>query len=216
MMLFLYGCQSPTSNPETPRAGLFHTPVITGIWWTTEEYPDGFPDAARIGNPAYPVGEGKFARINAVPNPYLGFNPQETDFEETSIVFTHVPLRATVEIYRGVWVGQPVPPEETITGGAVTHRFIRPVRILHNDSTQFLRWDFRDEFDRPLPSGFYRAYFFTEDGEMVNFVDLYVISRLDCASWIDPTGALPPDWDVVVDEQGRRFSICDPDNPWWR
>ncbi|RMF60453.1 MAG: hypothetical protein D6748_04040, partial [Calditrichaeota bacterium] len=50
------------------------------------------------------------------------------------------------------------------------------------------------------------------DGDsLINFVDMYVITRFDCSTWIDPTGFLPEDWDKVYLENGDVLSVCDPE-----
>ncbi|RMG36194.1 MAG: hypothetical protein D6732_08450 [Methanobacteriota archaeon] len=209
LTLSLTTCQSSLKYDHFPRGMLAEVPIVTGIWWT-EVYSDYYN--RKFGDPAYPIGEGKYARINVFPNPYLGYNPEELDPDVMMITFTRLPRKVEVDIYRAVWVGQKSDGEvKGFTGSLAAHPILPVVTLKKDSPSQYFSWNFRDKLGNLLPSGFYRAFFFVDGDSLINFVDMYVITRFDCSTWIDPTGFLPEDWDKVYLENGDVLSICDPE-----
>ena len=73
--------------------------------------------------------------INVFPNPYLGFNLQETSRISKFVTFSHLPRRATIRIF---------------TLGAMLLK-----TIVKDDDSQFTRWDLRNQNNLPVASGVY-------------------------------------------------------------
>ncbi len=75
------------------------------------------------------------ALVNVFPNPYTGFNIEETDPVNRFVTFTHLSPTAKIRIF-------------TLAGELVR-------TIEHTDGTQFERWDLRNANDVPVASGMY-------------------------------------------------------------
>jgi hypothetical protein len=82
-------------------------------------------------------------KVNVFPNPYLGFNPLETNKYARFVTFTHLPVSATVRIF-------------TLSGTLVR-------TIVKNDPSQFLQWDLNNEKGFPVAAGMYIAYIDMKD-----------------------------------------------------
>jgi len=76
--------------------------------------------------------------INVFPNPYLGFNVQETSRISKFVTFSHLPRKATIRIY---------------TLGAMLLK-----TIVKEDDSQFATWDLRNQSNLPVASGIYIAH----------------------------------------------------------
>jgi hypothetical protein len=77
-------------------------------------------------------------KINVFPNPYIGFNPLETDKYNRFVTFSHLPTKATIRIFN--------------LAGVL-------VRTLQKNSTdQFFQWDLKNESGFPVAAGMYIVY----------------------------------------------------------
>jgi hypothetical protein len=76
--------------------------------------------------------------INVFPNPYYGVNPLETDKYSRFVTFSHLPPRAIIRIFN-------------LAGIMVR-------RIERNSTSQFERWDLKNENGLPVGSGMYLAH----------------------------------------------------------
>lgn len=194
--VFILNCNDSGRTSITGMVGLQNPPVITGIRVTTIEDPEGYSGIV-LGNPSYPMPGSKHEKINAVPNPYYAYSPLETDRFDSYVRFIRLPRQVSIEIYRGI---APVesPDFYQISSGAVLPEVATPFqRFEKNDNSSIFRWDLiRDDTSYVL-SGFYRAYFSTEEEGIINWVDMYILSRVDCSTWVDPTGWLREDWNLL-------------------
>jgi hypothetical protein len=75
------------------------------------------------------------AKINVFPNPYFGYNAEETRVLQHFVRFTHLPPAAKLRIY-------------TLAGELIR-------TLDHNDGTQFEQWNLENEFSVPVASGIY-------------------------------------------------------------
>jgi len=74
--------------------------------------------------------------VNVYPNPYRGFNIEETDPSNRFVTFTHLPEgNTTIQVF-------------TIAGELLK-------TIQHTNGTQFEQWDLRNDADVPVASGMY-------------------------------------------------------------
>ncbi len=96
--------------------------------WTEPKTLTGDPTAAKLD----------VTKANVFPNPYLGFNPLETNKYARFVTFTHLPASATIRIF-------------TIAGTLVR-------TIIKNDPSQFIQWDLNNEKGFPVAAGMYIAY----------------------------------------------------------
>ncbi|RMD98506.1 MAG: T9SS C-terminal target domain-containing protein [Calditrichaeota bacterium] len=72
--------------------------------------------------------------VNVFPNPYYGRNVEETDPVNRFITFTHLPETATIRVF-------------TLAG--------KLVKTIEHKSTQFEKWDLRNDAGIPVASGIY-------------------------------------------------------------
>jgi hypothetical protein len=89
------------------------------------------------------IGDAAAAKLdvtkaNVFPNPYLGFNPLETNKYARFVTFNHLPASATIRIF-------------TLSGALVR-------TIIKNDPSQFIQWDLNNEKGFPVGAGMYIAY----------------------------------------------------------
>jgi hypothetical protein len=92
------------------------------------------------------LAKGDVAAIKAFPNPYYGMNVDETSLTGRFITFNHLPARAVVRIYNlaGIHVRQ----------------------LVKNDpTTQYLRWDLRNEHNNLVGSGIYIVHLELDDDQ---------------------------------------------------
>jgi hypothetical protein len=90
------------------------------------------------------VARGDVALINVFPNPYYGLNLEESSAAERFVTFNHLPADAVIRIYN-------------LAG-------IHVRRLVKNDpTTQFFRWDLRNEHNAPVASGIYLVYMELKD-----------------------------------------------------
>lgn len=164
-----FSCSSP-SSPETNENQIpQNTPVVTGIYVTTVERPDGNGEV--IGNPAYEVKS-----INAVPNPFTGYGtePLFTGTGRPRFRFTHLPTqKAKVVIVRGITLQDAAILNNSHFGVPSAPDKAMIIRTLEkNGPERFCFWDFRDFRGNIVESGYYRAYFFGEGVPEGCFVDI--------------------------------------------
>jgi hypothetical protein len=77
-------------------------------------------------------------RVNVFPNPYIGFNEQESDKYNRFVTFSHLPKKAVLRIFN--------------LSGVL-------VRTLNkDDAAQFTQWDLRNESGFPVSAGMYVVY----------------------------------------------------------
>ena len=97
--------------------------------------------------------------VNVFPNPYYASNEQETDRFGNFVTFTHLPDDGTdveIKIY-------------SIDGVLVR-------KLTHNSTTsQYLKWDLRNESQLPVASGPYIANVTTAYGEKI--LKVYIVQR---------------------------------------
>ncbi len=195
----LVNCDSSKNLDITSTVALKTSPVITGIRITSfsEPYGTGFV----LGNPSYPMEGSEYKLFTVYPNPSYDFGPGGSLKNEYYVTFAHLPENIKIEIFRGIAPGQDDEPG-VISNGAAISKVLTPVEIIHkNSDSQFMKWNLIKEDGSFIPSGLYRAYFYLEGEGLVNWLDIYIINRMDCRYWADPTGWLREDW--------RRFTFCE-------
>jgi hypothetical protein len=77
-------------------------------------------------------------KISIWPNPYFGFNKNETDRYNRFVQMNHLPARATIRVFN--------------LGGILVRT------ILKDDATQFAKWDLKNESGLPVAAGVYIVY----------------------------------------------------------
>ena len=77
-------------------------------------------------------------KVNVFPNPYLGFNPLETNKFARFVTFNHLPPSATLRVFN-------------LSGVLVR-------TIIKNDPSQFVNWDLNNEAGFPVAAGMYIVY----------------------------------------------------------
>jgi len=164
----------------------------------------GDDHSATSRNPSYSTsGKNDYDHINVIPNPYYADNQLERDRYSRVVLFTQLPLEASIVIYKGISPNGQSSLKNLVSGGTIKHP-LAPIRTLtKNDSGGFFRWDLKDSFGLHILSGFYRAYFYNESNQFLKFVDMYIISPDDCANWQDPTGWLREDWNQIIYDSGQ-------------
>ena len=96
--------------------------------WTASKTIVGDPTAAKLD----------VTKANVFPNPYIGFNPLETNKYARFVTFTHLPPTATIRIF-------------TLSGVLVR-------TLMKADPTQFSTWDLNNEKGFPVAAGMYIVY----------------------------------------------------------
>jgi hypothetical protein len=91
---------------------------------------------AIIGDPA--AAKLDVTKANVFPNPYLGFNPLETNKFARFVTFNHLPASATLRVFN-------------LSGVLVR-------TIIKNDPSQFVTWDLNNEAGFPVAAGMYIVY----------------------------------------------------------
>jgi hypothetical protein len=76
--------------------------------------------------------------VNVFPNPYLGFNSQESNKYNRFVTFTHLPAKATIRIFN--------------LAGVLMRTIIK------NDQLQTIQWDLKNESGFPASAGMYVVY----------------------------------------------------------
>jgi hypothetical protein len=94
------------------------------------------------------LAKADIAAIKAFPNPYYGMNVDETSLTDRFITFNHLPAKAVIRIYNLAGIH---------------------VRRLEKDdpTTQYFRWDLRNESGKSVASGIYVVYMELEDEQGV-------------------------------------------------
>jgi hypothetical protein len=101
-------------------------------------------------------------QINVYPNPYVGFNPRETNKYQRFVTFTHLPERATIRIY-------------TLAGVLVR-------TLVKNDPGQFCQWDLLNENRYFVGAGVYIVHINLPDLGRARVLKLAVILEVQ---WLD-------------------------------
>ncbi|MEW6510017.1 MAG: T9SS type A sorting domain-containing protein [Bacteroidota bacterium] len=84
------------------------------------------------------VAAADVENLNVFPNPYIGFNPQESNKYQRFVTFTHMPRSAIIRIFNLAGV------------------LVRTLK--KDDASQFLQWDLRNEQGFPVAAGMYIVY----------------------------------------------------------
>jgi hypothetical protein len=37
---------------------------------------------------------------------------------------------------------------------------------------------------------------------------MYILSPVDCSTWVDPAGCLPENWNIIYDINGNEIDLC--------
>jgi hypothetical protein len=101
--------------------------------------------------------------INVFPNPYYGYNRNETNKYERIVTFTHLPQRATIKIFN------------------LAGQLVRTLE--KNSSDQFLRWDLLNESRFFAASGVYIAYIEMPDLGKTKILKLAIIQEQIVQDW---------------------------------
>ncbi|MBO8131305.1 MAG: hypothetical protein H0Z29_07300 [Candidatus Marinimicrobia bacterium] len=95
-------------------------------------------------------------KINVFPNPYYAYNALSDNMYDNYVTFTHLPAKATIRIF-------------TLSG-------IEVRKLEKNDpSSQFLRWDLKNEKGLPVASGLYIAYIDLPDLNKHKILKFFII-----------------------------------------
>ncbi len=84
------------------------------------------------------AAKAEISAINVFPNPYYGVNPQEIDKYQRFVTFSHLPAKATIRIFN--------------LAGVMVRRIDR------YSTSQFEKWDLKNEDGLPVGSGMYIAH----------------------------------------------------------
>lgn len=122
--------------------------------------PNNPADKFTFSTEAVVTGDQNMARaeaekINAFPNPYYAFNPEEANRFNRFVTFTHLPQKATVRIF-------------SLSGVQVR-------KLDKNDESQFLQWDLLNESTLPVASGVYICHVELPDLGMEKVVKLFIV-----------------------------------------
>jgi hypothetical protein len=101
-------------------------------------------------------------RINVYPNPYVGFNPRETNKYQRFVTFTHLPERATIRIYN--------------LAGVLVRTLVK------NDPGQFCQWDLLNENRYGVGAGVYIVHINLPDLGRARVLKLAIIPEVQ---WLD-------------------------------
>ncbi len=101
--------------------------------------------------------------INVFPNPYYGYNRNETSKYERIVTFTHLPQRATIRIFN------------------LAGQLVRTLE--KNSSDQFLNWDLLNENRFLAPSGVYIVYIDMSDLGKTKILKLAIIQEQVVQDW---------------------------------
>jgi hypothetical protein len=159
IILCSLNCSSPTSSPPSNNLNLINPPIISGIYETTYDYPNG--TGRVIGSPSYVLeNNNEIKGTNVFPNPY--YDSTRNEFYGTFIrrvTFSHLPVTATITIVRGVSDAESLSESSSFMGIATIRSGVNIVRTIEkNDSSQFCRWDLKDSNGNYVTTGYYRAY----------------------------------------------------------
>jgi hypothetical protein len=132
-MMWVLTC-ARRNDPPYPGNDQF---LITANKVNTSDHTFSFASTKQI------IGDAAAAKldvtkVNVFPNPYLGFNPLETNKYARFVTFTHLPASATIRLF-------------TLSGTLVR-------TIIKNDPSQFIQWDLNNEKGFPVAAGMYIAY----------------------------------------------------------
>ena len=161
-------CSSPTDLDYSDIVFMAGIPVITGFYVTTDELPDGTGEV--IGNPAYTI-----KNINVFPNPFSGIEPFPYS-NGPYIFFSHLPQsKVTIIIVNGMSEFEARTLSNSYLGTSYIQNGVAVIKtIIKQGNSQFERWDFRDEDENVVESGYYRAYFFGNGIPDNYFLDLSI------------------------------------------
>ena len=101
------------------------------------------------------IAQDDVTKINVFPNPYMGFNPQETNKYARFVTFNHLPAKATVRIIN--------------LAGVLVRTLVK------NDPGQFLQWDLNNGSGFPVAAGVYIAYIDMPDLGVTKTLKLAII-----------------------------------------
>ena len=85
------------------------------------------------------LAKGDVKMINVFPNPYIGFNPQETNRYARFVTFNHLPANANIRIFN--------------LAGVLVRTIVKK-----DPKTQFATWDLNNESGFPVSAGMYVVY----------------------------------------------------------
>ena len=101
------------------------------------------------------LAKGDVEQINVYPNPYFAFNALEQDRFDRFVTFTHMPVNATLRII-------------DLSGTVVR-------TLKKTESSQFFRWDMKNEDGFPVSSGLYVVYIDMPDLGKTKIVKVAVV-----------------------------------------
>lgn len=190
-LFFLTSC-SNQSNPSL-LTGIDETPIITGIYVTTEYDPSGTGEI--YGSP-HPTD----SHFRVVPNPYYGRSTYQSNLSPV-VKITNLPGNARIEILKAV-IDKPQEQNATLGGATTFHLAASPIRTILKSSiddtyTSVQDWDLKDDQGQDVASGFYRIYIIYGENK-IDWIDAYIIRAEDISTWVDPTGWLPEGWNRII------------------
>lgn len=160
------------TSPDEPNMWAYfysmEVPVVTGIYVTTLDMPDGTGET--IGVPSYSVSPNG---VNVFPNPYVesGIPPLLGNY----LVFNHMDVKGTVVIIRAQRPEERAHQNTSYLGTTVPPGKATILRTLHKDDpSRFLRWDLTDDTGAAIPSGVYRAFYYGPTIDGIKFLDIIV------------------------------------------
>ena len=163
-----FNCNAPTELNPSNFAVSLETPVITGIYVSTVENPEGTGEV--IGNPSY-----KVKNINVFPNPYYAivYPTAYINVREPYFTFNHLPDSVIIIIVKGESKVEAINSGKSNFGASPNPAHAWKVRtIKKNNRAQFYRWDIKDDDGNSIPYGYYRAYFFGKQIPENYFIDM--------------------------------------------
>ncbi len=120
---------------QMPEAG-----TVLRITTTKPNTPnDQFTITAPATTQSTDQAKGDVKMINVFPNPYIGFNPQETNRYARFVTFNHLPAKANIRVFNLAGI------------------LIRTI-VKNDPKTQFAQWDLNNESGFPVSAGMYVVY----------------------------------------------------------
>lgn len=196
-ILFVSCNKNNVTDPNT----LSDIPVVTGIKVTTFSQPEG--TGLVYGTPSYPMANAIDSEISAYPNPYIISNWVGPNiYADHFITFFNLTGKLKILIYKAISLQE----NEVINSQKLDNSNYSPIVTLNkNDDNKFFIYDLKDKNKNYLSTGLYRAYFYSEDDKLQNFIDLYIVLPYDCDTFTDYTG-----WLDSLDATCERYKNFDP------
>ncbi|MCK5077011.1 MAG: T9SS type A sorting domain-containing protein, partial [Calditrichia bacterium] len=145
----------PVYDATMPEEGTIFRLITTKPIATDDEWTFTAPGVSYDAD----LAEKDVKKVNVFPNPYYAFNSESTSRFDAHVTFNNLPEKATIRIFNLI--------------GEQVKKFDK------ESSSQFLKWDLKNESGLPVGSGIFIVHIKMPDQNVEKILKLFVIQRAE-------------------------------------